>query len=64
MGTEVKESKYWEENEAQRCRLCEMEVETWEHVWKRYRKWEEGGEIIRGRRIGGYWGRRGRENDG
>lgn len=43
MGNEVKERRYWEEEKKKLCRLCEGEVETWEHVWERCRDWKEGG---------------------
>lgn len=34
---EVRESKYWLEEEKRLCRLCEWEEESWEHVWERCR---------------------------
>jgi len=34
LGNEIREGKYWEEEERRRCRLCSGE-ETWEHVWER-----------------------------
>lgn len=44
MGNEMKESRYWEEEEKILCRLCGSEKETWEHVWERCRTWKEKGE--------------------
>ena len=26
---------YWEKEENRKCRICEWEQETWEHVWVR-----------------------------
>lgn len=44
LGSEVRESRYWEEEEERTCRMCGREVESWEHVWERCRSWgEEGG---------------------
>lgn len=34
LGGEVRESRYWEEEERKKCRICEVEEETWEHVWE------------------------------
>lgn len=34
----MKESTYWEEEEKKMCRLCEGEIETWEHAWERCRE--------------------------
>jgi len=36
------EGRYWEE-EKRTCRLCGGGLETWEHLWKEYRTWREGG---------------------
>lgn len=33
LGNDIKEGKYWEREE--RCRMCEVEVETWEHLYGR-----------------------------
>lgn len=41
LGSKLREGRYWED-EQRLCRLCEAEMETWEHVWERYRKWREG----------------------
>ena len=42
MGNEMRERKHWEEEDKKRCRLCGGgEVETWEHVWERCRKWND-----------------------
>lgn len=35
--------KYWKEEKKIRCRLCEGETVSWEHVWKGCREWREGG---------------------
>ncbi|XP_067217103.1 LINE-1 retrotransposable element ORF2 protein [Linepithema humile] len=43
LGNEVREGRYWEEEEKRRCRLCGGERETWEHVWEECREWKEGG---------------------
>lgn len=43
LGNEMREGRYWEKEERRRCRLCEGEEETWEHVWERCREWREGG---------------------
>lgn len=32
VGNEIREGKYWEREESRRCRMCEVERETWEHV--------------------------------
>lgn len=32
VGNEIREGKYWEEEGKRICRLCEEEIETWEHV--------------------------------
>jgi len=32
LGNEMREGKYWEDEEKRRCRICEWEEETWEHV--------------------------------
>lgn len=52
LGNEMKESTYWEEEEKKMCRLCEGEIETWEHAWERCREWKNGGggwqEVIEG----------------
>jgi len=41
LGNEMREGRYWEEEEKGICRLCEEE-ETWEHTWERCRDWGEG----------------------
>lgn len=41
LGCEVRESRYWLEEEKKLCRLCEWEEKRWEHVWERCRKFEE-----------------------
>jgi len=44
LGNEIREGRYWEEEEKKLCRLCGDKVETWEHVWEECRKWRQGGE--------------------
>lgn len=44
MGNEMREERYWEEEEKRRCRLCGMERETWEHVWEGCKEWGMGEE--------------------
>ena len=34
LGNEVKEGRYWITREERKCRLCQEEEETWEHVWE------------------------------
>ncbi|KYN14427.1 hypothetical protein ALC57_13379, partial [Trachymyrmex cornetzi] len=41
LGNEVKEGRYWEEEE-RKYRLCRSEWETWEHIWEGCRAWEMG----------------------
>ncbi|KMQ86810.1 hypothetical protein RF55_14109 [Lasius niger] len=41
LGNEMKESQYWEEEEGSKCRICERERETWEHVWESCGRGEE-----------------------
>lgn len=41
MGNEVKESLYWKEQEKRKCRICEIDEETWEHIWERCIIWRE-----------------------
>lgn len=40
----MRESKYWEEEERKRCRLCSGRRETWEHVWEDCGEWRNGGD--------------------
>lgn len=40
LGGEVRESRYWEEEERKIYRLCGEGDETWEHVWEGCREWE------------------------
>lgn len=42
LGNEMKASAYWEEEERKMCRVCEGEVETWEHTWENCREWKNG----------------------
>jgi len=44
LGNEVREGRYWEDEENKKCRLCGTELETWEHVWEGCRKWRENEE--------------------
>lgn len=48
LGNEVREGRYWEEEKEKMCRLCGGEVETWEHIWERCRRWREGGKLTGG----------------
>lgn len=32
LGNEMLGSRYWEEEERIRCKFCDREKETWEHV--------------------------------
>lgn len=34
LGNEMLGSRYWEEEERIRCKFCDREKETWEHVWE------------------------------
>lgn len=61
LGNEVREGRYWEEEEKRLCRRCGGEIESWEHVWERCRDWggdgkstwqEEVGRILGGRERG------------
>ena len=42
LGNEMREERYWEAEEKRRCRLCEWELETWEHVVKECMREGEG----------------------
>lgn len=47
LGNEVRESRYWEGEEKKRCRVCEGDIETWEHIWENcQRKREADGKRI------------------
>lgn len=62
LGNEMKTSAYWEEEERKMCRVCEEEIETWEHVWENCREWRR--ELVGGN--GEYsrkGGRRGRDEE-
>lgn len=37
----IRSSKYWEEEDKRKCRVCEWEVETWEHAWKNVQRGDE-----------------------
>lgn len=43
LSCEMGEGRYWEEKYKKGCRICEGEIESWEHVWEECREWEEGG---------------------
>jgi len=43
LGNEMKEGRYWEEEDKRMCRLCGGEIESWEHVWEECRMWKERG---------------------
>lgn len=34
LGSEITESRYWEEEKKLRCRICGGMRETWEHIWE------------------------------
>lgn len=36
----MKERRYWEEKREKKCRFCEKEGETWEHMWTGCRRWQ------------------------
>ncbi|KYN13488.1 hypothetical protein ALC57_14334 [Trachymyrmex cornetzi] len=42
LGDEMKEGRYWEEEEERKCRLCGSGWETWEHIWEGCRAWKMG----------------------
>lgn len=42
LGNEMREGRYWEEEEMQA--MWKGGVETWEHVWEECRDWRERGE--------------------
>jgi len=44
LGNEIREERYWEEEEKKLCRLCGDKVETWEHVWEECKTWREGSD--------------------
>lgn len=37
LGNEVREGRYWEQENRRMCRGCAREVESWEHLWERCR---------------------------
>lgn len=43
LGSEVRKSRYWEEEERRMCRLCGGARELWEYVWEECRGWKRGG---------------------
>jgi len=63
LRNEMREGRYWEEEEKRRCRLCGGEEKTWEHVWESCRKWKKGGRQTGGSEVGSERGRRGEEVD-
>lgn len=38
LRNKLRESKYSKDEPKRKCKLCEAEMETWEHVWERCRK--------------------------
>lgn len=40
LRNEMREGRYWEEKQKRQYRLCEAEMETWKHVWEKYREWK------------------------
>jgi len=45
LGNEVRGGLYWEDVEKKKCRLCEREEETWEHIWERCVRGEKWGDM-------------------
>ncbi|TGZ50923.1 hypothetical protein DBV15_12006 [Temnothorax longispinosus] len=41
LGNEIREELHWEKEENRRCRICEREEETWEHIWEECTRWEK-----------------------
>ncbi|KZC05506.1 hypothetical protein WN55_06989 [Dufourea novaeangliae] len=41
LGNEMRENRYWLEEEKRRCRICGWREETWEHVWEECMGWRE-----------------------
>lgn len=56
LGNEMREGRYWENENKRGCRLCGGDMETWEHMWEDCRSWKEGGggswQEIYGRVLG------------
>lgn len=50
LGNEMRERRYWDEEERKVCRLCKRERETWEHVWEKCRSWKEKRVEVGGRK--------------
>ncbi|XP_046141609.1 protein MNN4-like [Osmia bicornis bicornis] len=55
MGNEINGAKYWESEEKRKCRICEWEQESWEHVWEgcgtskeRKEGWQEIVKVLQG----------------
>lgn len=48
-----RKGRYWEKEGKRICRLCEGEIETWEHVWEGCRVRTTGGKVGR-KRWSGY----------
>lgn len=44
LGNEIRDSRYWEGEEKRKCRVCEGDRETWEHVWENCHRKEERGD--------------------
>jgi len=47
LGSEMREGRFWEEEEKRKCRLCGWEEETWEHVVEVCMRKEGGGGKMR-----------------
>jgi len=45
LGNEVREGSYWADDEEKKCRICEREEETWEHIWERCVKGKKWGDM-------------------
>lgn len=67
LGNEIREERYWEEEEGRLCRWCEREEESWKHVWEECRDWgmeergswqEEVGWVLGEEGEGEWWMRK------
>src|SRR5436190_3559451 len=65
MGNGMKGNLYWKEKEMRKCRMCEREEETWEHIWEEClgwgteREWQEMvGEVLGENGEGEKWFRK------
>lgn len=51
LGNEMREGRYWRNEEERKCTLCGGEGESWEHLWEECRRWTEGGEVVGRKRV-------------